>query len=98
MSRTREGWNSIPVGFGAVFDVERAPLWLRVAHRTPFIDRFTYPRLVSSGLGYLVAHPGAPPSAAAVARAEARGWTVVEERELRLILLRPRRDVPLNRD
>ncbi len=98
MSRMREGWNSIPAGFAAVFDVERAPLWLRVAHRTPFIDRTTYPRLVSAGLGYLVAHPGTPPSADAVARAEARGWTVVEEHELAGILRSPRRDLPLTRE
>lgn len=53
-----EGWNSIPDGYGASFDVHLAPLWLRVTFRTPFVDRFAYPLLIDRGLGYLRPHPG----------------------------------------
>ena len=48
-----EGWNSIPSGAGAVFDTRSAPLWLRVLHHLPFVDRFAYPRLVARGCGFL---------------------------------------------
>lgn len=54
------GWNDIPRGYGARFEVERAPLWLRVLFATPFVDRFAYPLLVRRGLGVLGPHPGFP--------------------------------------
>jgi len=68
-----EGWNSIPKGLGARFDLSRAPLCLTAWMATPFVDRFAYPVVVGRGLGYLTAHPGSrlatlPPDAAA------RGW------------------------
>jgi hypothetical protein len=48
-----EGWNHIPEGYSATFDVSSAPLWLRVWFRTPFVDRFAYPVMVKRGFGYL---------------------------------------------
>jgi hypothetical protein len=98
VSRTREGWNSIPDGFGARFDLRRAPLWLKLAYRTPFLDRATFPRLVDAGLGYLVPNSDTLPSTGAVALAEARGWKVVEEHELAAILRKPRAVRPLSRN
>ena len=55
-----EGWNHIPRGYGASFDVASAPWWLRAWFRTPFVDRYAYPRLVRRGHGYLVADPSWP--------------------------------------
>jgi len=55
------GWNEIPAGYGATFDVASAPGWLRALYRTPFIDRFAYPMLVSRGLGTLTPHPAPDP-------------------------------------
>lgn len=55
-----DGWNSIPEGYGAEFDVAAAPWWLRVMYRTPLIDRFAYHLLVRSGHGILT-HPDWPP-------------------------------------
>ena len=60
MSVRLEGWNHIPEGYGAVFDVQAAPWWLRCWLRIPFLDRFGYPMLVKRGLGYLRPHPGEP--------------------------------------
>jgi hypothetical protein len=57
-----EGWNHIPRGYGATFDVRSAPWWLRLWFRTPFVDRFAYPVLVARGHGRLRAHPGTAPS------------------------------------
>ena len=51
------GWNDIPRGYGARFDVASAPAWLRLLYRTPFLDRFAYPVLVRRGLGLLRPHP-----------------------------------------
>ena len=48
-----EGWNSIPQGSTAAFNVGAAPWWLRGLLRTPFVDRFAYPLLVRRGLGAL---------------------------------------------
>ncbi|GAA1241927.1 hypothetical protein [Oryzihumus leptocrescens] len=48
-----EGWNSIPPGSVAAFEVGAAPRWLRVLFFAPFIDRFAYPLLVARGLGSL---------------------------------------------
>lgn len=48
-----EGWNHIPKGYGATFDVAAAPTWLRLLHRIPVIDRFSFPLLVKQGLGWL---------------------------------------------
>ena len=53
-----EGWNHVPHGYGATFDIGGAPWWLRAWFRTPFVDRFAYPVLVDRGLGWLTAHPG----------------------------------------
>jgi hypothetical protein len=58
-----EGWNHVPEGYGASFDVRSAPFWLRVWFRTPFLDRWAYPQLVRRGLGYLTPHPDVPPEA-----------------------------------
>lgn len=55
-----EGWNHIPRGYGADFDVAAAPWWLRLWSATPFVDRFAHPRLVQRGLGYLTPFPGWP--------------------------------------
>ncbi len=52
-----EGWNHIPQGYGARFDVRAAPWWLRVLYHTPFVDRFSYPQLVKRGHGYLQPSP-----------------------------------------
>ena len=52
-----EGWNHIPEGYGARFDVKAAPLWLRFLVNTPFIDSFAYPLLVKRGHGYLRTSP-----------------------------------------
>jgi len=52
-----EGWNHIPRGYGAEFDVHDAPRWLRVWARTAFVDRYAYPRLVARGFAFLTPHP-----------------------------------------
>lgn len=57
-----EGWNHVPRGYAAHFDVRAAPAWLRVWFRTPFLDRFAYPHLVERGFGYLTPHPGLEPA------------------------------------
>ena len=57
-----EGWNHVPRGYGADFDVRAAPAWLRLWFRTPFLDRFAYPRMVERGFGYLRPHPGVAPA------------------------------------
>ena len=57
---TLEGWNHIPRGYGADFDVVSARWWLRLLFRTPFVDRYAYPRLVRRGHGYLTPDPGCP--------------------------------------
>ena len=48
-----EGWNHIPAGYSASFDVAAAPWWLRAWFRTPFVDRFAYPVMVRRGHGLL---------------------------------------------
>lgn len=68
-----EGWNRIPRGFGARFDLSRAPWWLRAWMATPFVDRFAYPVVVGRGLGYLTAQPGST-LATLPWDAAARGW------------------------
>lgn len=79
-----EGWNSIPKGYGATFRLSDAPVWLRLLHALPLLDRFSYPLLVRSGLGVLSPHPGIAPD---VLAALARGWRLSEpqigEAELR---------------
>jgi hypothetical protein len=52
------GWNSIPDGYGARFELKGAPWWLRVWFHTPFIDRFAYPVVVRRGFGFLGRIPG----------------------------------------
>lgn len=54
-----EGWNHIPAGYGARFDVAAAPAWLRMLFHAPFVDRFAYPLLVRRGHGYLQPSPDA---------------------------------------
>ena len=54
---TSEGWDHVPRGYGADFDVASAPWWLRLWFRTPFLDRYAYPRLVRRGHGYLTPFP-----------------------------------------
>lgn len=68
-----EGWNRLPRGYGAYFDLAAAPWWLRGLFRSPFIDRFAYPILVSRGYGWLTAQPGVDGDEAA---ATARGWRI----------------------
>ena len=52
-----EGWNHIPAGYGATFERQGAPWWLRAWFKTPLIDRFSYPLLVRRGFGWLTAFP-----------------------------------------
>lgn len=52
-----DGWNAMPRGYGVRFDVDAAPLWLRVFFRTPFIDRFAHPLMVRRGHAYLMPFP-----------------------------------------
>lgn len=79
-----KGWDSIPDGYGAVFEIAGAPLAARVLLRIPFLDRFAYPMMVRAGCGYLIRHPGArvatvPPDG---------GWTVVSAEQIDRILPR----------
>lgn len=84
MGRMRlEGWNSIPAGFGASFDLAAAPWWLRLWFRTPFLDRFAYPRLVARGHGWLTADPEASGD---VESALARGWRIDTEPPAQTVL------------
>ena len=48
-----EGWNHVPDGCIASFDVVGAPAWLRGLVRIPLLDRFAYPLLVRGGFGFL---------------------------------------------
>ena len=54
------GWNDVPLGYGARFEVSSAPVWLCVLFGTPFVDRFAHPLLVQCGRGVLTPHPGWP--------------------------------------
>jgi hypothetical protein len=55
---TLEGWNHIPRGYGADFEVASAPWWLQLWFHTPLVDRYAYPRLVRRGHGYLTPDAG----------------------------------------
>jgi hypothetical protein len=55
-----EGWNTMPDGYGSRFEINRAPLWLRLWFRTPVLDKFAYPVAVRRGFGYLTAQPEWP--------------------------------------
>ena len=68
-----EGWNHVPRGYAADFEVHAAPVWLRAWFRTPFLDRFAYPRMVERGFGYLVPQPGVDSAEREVVT---RGWRV----------------------
>ena len=68
-----EGWNHVPRGYAADFEVRAAPAWLRAWFRTPFLDRFAYPRMVERGVGYLVPQPGVAPADREVVTS---GWRV----------------------
>jgi hypothetical protein len=72
-----EGWNHVPNGLGAWFDLAAAPWWLRVWFHTPFVDRFAYPILVRRGHGQLSIHPGFTVSQEAITGARAAGWRIV---------------------
>ena len=55
-----EGWNHIPLGYGADFDWDAAPIWLVVLQRVPVMDRLAYPLMVRRGLAYLAEMPEPP--------------------------------------
>ena len=46
-----------PTGYGATFESQSAPWWLRAWFNTPLIDRFAYPLLIRRGFGWLTAFP-----------------------------------------
>jgi hypothetical protein len=56
-----EGWNHIPLGYVASFELDTAPRWLRVWFHIPFLDRFAYPIAVRRGFGVLDPDPGWSP-------------------------------------
>lgn len=68
-----ESWNRIPDGYGADFDLQGAPWWLRVWFHTPFVDRFAYPIAVRRGYGWLSQHPGLTTGRLA---SVPRGWRI----------------------
>ena len=68
-----EGWNHIPEGYGARFDVKAARLWLRFLFNAPFMDRFAYPLLVKRGHGYLRTSPESQPERLGDVRG---GWRI----------------------
>lgn len=53
LDMTLEGWDHIPHGYSAEFDLTGAPLWLRQWFRTPFLDRYAHPLVVARGYAYL---------------------------------------------
>ncbi|MDP9166116.1 MAG: hypothetical protein M3O32_08655 [Actinomycetota bacterium] len=55
---TLAGWNEIPLGYGADFDTDAAPWWLRAWFNVPLVDRYAYPVMVRRGHAYLTPHPG----------------------------------------
>lgn len=71
-----EGWNHVPAGFAAEFELVGAPWWLRAWFVTPFVDRFAYPVIVRRGHGRLIAHPGVAPSSHVEAEALRAGWRI----------------------
>ena len=52
-----DGWNVLPRGYGARFDTEAAPRWLRLLFSTPLLDRFAYPLMVRNGHAFLKPFP-----------------------------------------
>lgn len=73
-----EGWNRIPEGYSATFDLAAAPRWLRAWFHSPLIDRFAYRLLVALGYGWLdVIHGAERDRDAAVAR----GWRILGDDE-----------------
>jgi hypothetical protein len=82
-SMNLEGWNTIPNGYGASFDMASAPLWLRFWFQVPLADRFAYPIAVRCGFGALRAHPG---SSAAQRGPVSSGWRVVNGGTLQFAL------------
>ena len=70
-----EGWNSVPRGYGATFDLSPAPLWLRIWFRVPGVDRFAYPVMVRRGCGILTPHPGWDAECRGPVRA---GWRITD--------------------
>lgn len=57
------GWDDIPAGYGAQFDLGGAPWWLKLWFSTPFVDRYAYPQVVRRGYGYLAPMPDWPDAA-----------------------------------
>lgn len=51
--RKIEGFNSIPEGFHAEVIFEEASLLLRIQSRIFYLDRYSYPKAISQGLGIL---------------------------------------------
>jgi hypothetical protein len=68
-----EGWDHIPAGYGARFELGQAPAWLRIWFATPFLDRFACPVAVRRGYGHLSPHPGTTPE---TREQPGRGWHV----------------------
>jgi hypothetical protein len=79
-----EGWNAVPDGYGAWFEISRAPWWLRLWFRTPIVDKFAYPVLVRRGFGNLTPDPGwAPEHPGEVGP----GWTIAPQGQEMLSLV-----------
>ncbi len=57
---TLEGWDHIPRGYSADFDLSGAPWWLRLWFRMPFVDRYAHPHVAARGYGYLTAKDFVP--------------------------------------
>lgn len=70
-----EGWDHVPRGYGASFELDGAPWWLRLWFRTPFLDRYAHPVVVARGYGFLLPHPQWTDDDREV---PARGWRVRE--------------------
>lgn len=52
----------LPTGYGARFDAQAAPRWLRLLVGTPLLDRLAYPLLVRRGHTYLTPSPALNPA------------------------------------
>jgi len=63
ISMRLEGWNHIPTGYGASFDLSTAPFWLRLLVHVPLLDRVGFPIAVHRGFGSLTRHPDWPDEA-----------------------------------
>jgi hypothetical protein len=70
-----EGWDRVPRGYGAEFELAGAPWWLRLWFRTPLLDRYAHPVAVARGHGFLLPNPYCPEEEREV---PAQGWRVRE--------------------